>query len=541
MLQLLQFLGLAVAIALIMLIIIQIRNNEIAQIRQLRPTHCYPWFWLLLSLILLPFTHFQTVIPIAAWLGTLFLLRFSRTYPQPFLALCFVWIVQSIALSIGLRNNWIPAPLPILFGYAVLFGFILSLAYGVDRLLSARLSGIVRTLIFPTGVTVTEWLHSLTPIGGWISLGYTQIGNLPLMQVVSLTGIWGLSFVIAWFASVANQCWELGWYERSNRRLLLSFSSILLFLLLYGDIRLAFATQTAVPTVQVAGIVPDRNLQSEATAAGPLFGREYLQAKTRQTLRDRFQPVLEDLFRRTEAEARSGAKLIVWSEGAVAVPKEDESAMIGRAQELVEQTQIYFQLSFGSILQTKTAPFYENRSVLIDPSGKILWTYDKARPVFPGEYFNQRPGTGIIPTTQTPYGQLATVICYDADFPSYIQQAGRDRADILFVPSNDGFRMRVTHQDNAVFRAIENGLSIIRPASYGISSAVDPYGRTLGRTDHYANPTTVLRAEVPVQGVQTLYAIAGDYFAILSAVGLVFLFMLAFSGAKQCDAGSRNL
>lgn len=490
------------------------------------------WLWLLLSLILLSFTRFQTVISIAAWLGTLFLLRFSRTYRSPFLAFFLVWLVQSIALWVGLRNDWIPVPPIVIVGFAVGFGLILSLAYGIDRLVSPRLLGILRTFVFPTAVTTIEWLHSLTPVGGWIPLGYTQTGNLSLMQIVSLTGIWGLSFIVAWFAAIANQIWEFGFNGRTNRRPLVLFAIILLLVIFYGDVRLAFTT-SAVPTVQVAGIVPDRSLRDAATAAEPLFGRDYLQANSRIALRDRFAPVLEELFARTEAEARAGAKLIVWTEGAVAFPKENEAQVLERAQAIAKQTKIYLQLGFGSILQTETAPFYENRAVLIDPTGTVLWTYDKSQPVFPSEYLTQRHGTGIIPIVPTPYGRLATVICYDADFPSYIQQAGHNRVDILLVPSNDGLNMRVTHYDNTLFRAIENGLSIIRPTSYGISSEIDPYGRVLARTDHYANPKTVLRAEVPVQGVRTVYAIAGDYFAYLCAIGLMNLIPLALIGAKR--------
>ena len=41
-----------------------------------------------------------------------------------------------------------------------------------------------------------------------ISLAYTQYGNLPLLQVISLTGAYGVSFLIAWFASVGNRAWE---------------------------------------------------------------------------------------------------------------------------------------------------------------------------------------------------------------------------------------------------------------------------------------------------------------------------------------------
>ncbi len=63
-------------------------------------------------------------------------------------------------------------------------------------------------LYFPAAVVTIEYLMSFPPANSWFSLAYTQYGNLPLMQLFSVTGIWGLSFLIAWFASGLNWAWE---------------------------------------------------------------------------------------------------------------------------------------------------------------------------------------------------------------------------------------------------------------------------------------------------------------------------------------------
>lgn len=502
---------------------------------RLKPADHYWWLWLILSLLLLSFTHFQTVIPIAGWLGTVLLLRFTRVYPNTPIALLLILGVHGIAGFVGMRQNWIPVPPIILLLYAILLAVVPLVAYASDRLLADCWTGLPRTLIFPTALVIAEWAQSLTPLGGWLPLGNTQYINLTLMQIVSLTGIWGLSFLIAWFATIVNQLWESEFDLRANKRLLILFLSIVLLIAFYGGARLAFATRT-IPTVQIAGIVPNRALKAAAWQAGPLFGKQYLQVESRLALRNRFQPVSDDLFVRTEQEARRGAKLIVWSEAATSILQEDEPLFIARAQALTKQTGIYLQLGFASIWQAEQAPFYENKAILLDPMGQILWSYDKARPVFPSEYFNQKHGTGIIPVVDTPYGRLATVICYDADFPSLVQQVGRQQADILFVPSNDGLAMRYTHHFNAVFRAIENGASMIRPTSNGLLAAFNAYGQGLGQVDHYANPTATLRTEIPIQGVRTLYGIAGDWFVYLCCAGFVVLLMQSRRGAKPVES-----
>ena len=82
------------------------------------------------------------------------------------------------------------------------------LPYLADRLITPRLGGFVATLVFPLAFTMFEYLSSFGPSGTINSIANTQYGNLPLLQVVSVTGIWGLTFLITWFAAVVNWAWE---------------------------------------------------------------------------------------------------------------------------------------------------------------------------------------------------------------------------------------------------------------------------------------------------------------------------------------------
>jgi predicted amidohydrolase len=44
---------------------------------------------------------------------------------------------------------------------------------------------------------------------------------------------------------------------------------------------------------------------------------------------------------------------------------------------------------------------------------------------------------GVIPFADTPFGRIASAICFDMDFPGYIRQAGRKSVDIMLVPAYD--------------------------------------------------------------------------------------------------------
>jgi apolipoprotein N-acyltransferase len=102
-----------------------------------------------------------------------------------------------------------------------------------------------------------------------------------------------------------------------------------------------------------------------------------------------------------------------------------------------------------------------------------------------------------------------------------VRQAGD--ADILFISNGDNLGHYKEHAQMAVFRAIENGVSLVRQDWQGLSLATDPYGRILSMVDLSTADESVMSVQVPTQGVFTIYPIIGDLFGWLSVVGFVAL------------------
>jgi apolipoprotein N-acyltransferase len=73
----------------------------------------------------------------------------------------------------------------------------------------------------------------------------------------------------------------------------------------------------------------------------------------------------------------------------------------------------------------------------------------------------------------------------------------------------------------AVFAAIQNGFSMIRSTYEGLSIAVDYQGRVLAAMDDFTTEEVVMIANVPMEGVTTIYSRIGDLFAWLCVVGFV--------------------
>lgn len=81
-------------------------------------------------------------------------------------------------------------------------------SYLADHLLARRIGGLAGTLVFPCTLVITKFIYSHGPQGSGGALPYIQTGNLPLRQLLSVTGLWGIPFLIGWFASVAGQTWQ---------------------------------------------------------------------------------------------------------------------------------------------------------------------------------------------------------------------------------------------------------------------------------------------------------------------------------------------
>ncbi|ANN19839.1 apolipoprotein acyltransferase [Amycolatopsis orientalis] len=467
-------------------------------------------WWLGTALLLLA-VHTDWNVPLAAWVFPIFLLRYARRAP---LRRAVLMVGLSLLIGqvfwLGVTGLLFVLPALLAFGLLVL---LQTAAFVADRLFAER-AGALRTLVFPATLVAGEYLFTLvTGFGDFGALGSTQSGNLPLLQLASVTGVYGLTFVLAWFASVANTVWTEGW-PRVKRTV---FVHVCLLGLVFaaGGARLLFDAPTT-PTVRIAGISPAAEADRASSHALERIGVKYWRAQEVSAadpaaVGAAFAPVTDDLVARTRQQASAGAKIVVWPEAHARVLERDQAALLSRVGAEAKQAGIHVGLAYA--LYTAQAPYIRNMAVLVGPSGEVLWTYDKTHPT-PMEPMT--PGPGVVPTADSPYGRLATVICYDADFPSLTRQAADKDTALLLVPANDWTGFAALHAEKATFRAVENGFPLFRQSTHGISTAVDSHGRVLGKTDYFRTDQQTLVADLPVRPrTETVYSAIGDVFAWL--------------------------
>jgi apolipoprotein N-acyltransferase len=485
------------------------------------PRNIWPWTWLLAGFGLLPFTFFQTVSPLAGWLAPVFLLRFARTSPlKPRHTLLILRLACVAALLAA--NRGLPFNLLGILGNILLKGLLYSLPYTIDLSLSRRLQGWARALVFPLAYTTVDWLISLTPLSSSGSLAYSQDGNLVLLQIISVTGMWAITFLIAWLAAIANECWEQGLRVRAVRGHAIAFASLLAGALIFGGVRLAL-NPPAADTVPAAAITADPGVATRATREIDWARLNPADNAQRAALRPAFQATTAGMLEKTEKALQNGAKIAAWQESSAWVLEEDRQVVLERAAALARQSGATLQISLEVLTHAAKMPYLRNQSILIDAAGNVVWVYDKTHPSPFDEAFATIAGPGILPLAEGPYGRLSTAICYDTYYPALLRQAGKNGVGLLFSPANDVPQFAASALAMADYRAIENGFAMLRSTDQGFSALVDPLGRILARQDYAANPGGILLAALPTNGVSTLYSRTGDWFAYLNAAGLALL------------------
>jgi len=466
---------------------------------------------------------------VAAWPALACLLYGWRQIPLLRVGFPAAWLALYTGLAIGHLGHW-PFRGPTYFAVVAMTTLVSFVPFAVDRRIRRGLVGWPSTLGFPLAWVAVEFLTSRAPGGPqtWGAIGYTQYGNLPLMQLASVTGIWGIGFLVTWVASVASWAAGRAPAARELRGPVLACGAVVSLVLLAGGVRLALAPRSP-RSIRVAAVTLPPNLFGPGEMFRIADGRV-----PAQTVADKLQRLHEWFFSHTEREAIAGAQVVAWPEMNFLVPAQEEAAAIERARQLSARYHFHLAMALGTVTPGTAHPF-ENKEVLIGPDGAVIYSYLKNRPVAGWEASVMRTGDGRVAMADTTIGRISSAICFDNDAPEFVRQIGSGRADLWILPANDWEAVGELHFEMAAFRAIENGTPILRAAATGISGVFDARGRVLAATDHLAGAST-MAASLPLGGVPTVYARIGDLFAWACVLGSVLMTVASAWRARSTAA-----
>lgn len=397
------------------------------------------------------------------------------------------------------------------------FAFLLfAILKGLHTALFAALAGgLLRTKWAPLLVaalwTAIEFAHGslgLAWLGlgfAWLDLGNAAIDFRSLPLFASITGVYGISFILAAISTtpvvaLARKSWQP----------LIPLLMVPLFLF-----RPPLYTGPATESVQVL----QPNIDTEARWTEQSFA---------------------DLERRlADLSLDESAPLIVWPEAPAPFSPDRpnfKNYISGIAQSA------HASLLFGGIAYTSDdAPL--NSAFILNPSGEITARYDKIQLVPFGEYIPPAfgwvnritgeggdfvPGTRVIPFAANGHN-LGVFICYESAFPGLVRRFTAGGAQLLVNISNDGYfgdsAAREQHLSLARMRAVENNRWLLRATNDGITAMIDPEGRITETIPQHIETSEIMHFNYMSE--LTPYARYGDWFAwacigvsALSCVGL---------------------
>lgn len=389
-----------------------------------------------------------------------------------------------------------------------------------------------------------EFLRGIIFSGfGWNTLGIALHGQWPLIQIAEITGVPGLSFVIA-FANVIAIA--------SVRRFILETQTSFrrphfdLTLTLIGLVAIAMfgvrATQAARDTRPLRVALVQANIAREQK-----FDLAYAQQIFEQ-------------FRRLSlpaVESKPPVDLLVWPESSTPAPVLADEATYEFVTRFAASAKT--DLLLGTIdLEEKNA---YNAALLVSPDGRVQ-LYRKIHLVPFGEYI---PGRHTVPFLAQVVGeqvpedfafgkaytvfktssgvQVAPLICFEDTIGELTRHFVLGGASLLANVTNDGWFLRSAgsqqHLANAVFRCVETRRPMLRAANTGVTCIVNQFGRvTQMLTDDHGSQFTegVLTGEVavPISGEPTFYTRHGEWFAYAcSAIATLTVACVALFARKR--------
>jgi apolipoprotein N-acyltransferase len=415
-----------------------------------------------------------------------------------------------------------------------------------------RTSWLQRTLwsLFGAAAWVALEMIRARLLGGfpWNLLGVSQFKLTPLIQITSITGVYGVSFLVVWTS--------------------LSLFNAAVVILRQPIRRFAWQGEILLPFVAVvmAFVFGFAQLKTDNLSVRQL-NVALVQPSIPQTViwdarenANRFN----QLIALSDKAAAKGADVLVWPEAAL--PGFDDASYIAITN-LIRTHRLWMIFGADDVLSRAGASNpdekdYFNAAFLFNPDGQFVATYHKRNLVIFGEYIpfthwlpflkwfttitdsyasgdkpvtfelerrplarRERNGDAehAVPEAGAPI-KTSPLICYEDMFPQLGRDSVDDDTDFLVNLTNDGWFGEAAeqwqHANAAGFRAIENGLPLLRCCNNGVTCWIDSRGRMQQifhdeRGSVYGVGSTTMQIPILAPGekrARTFYNQHGDWF-----------------------------
>ena len=428
-----------------------------------------------------------------------------------FAGTCY-WITETMSIYGGLSA-------PLAFGVGALFALAFGLyfvLFGLGLHLAVKKFG-ARGLFFAAPLWVTVELLRTVLFSGfpWMLSGYALVPYAGILQVVTWTGVYGLSFL----ATAVNSAIVYGLMQLSIRWIAVALAVIAIAAFLP-----VFGVKPANDPIPVRLV--QTNISLDQTWKEP-ESVELLNELSSLSTQDGMRP-----------------RLVVWPETPAPFYLTEDAEFRTRMQNIARKLGAYFLVGYIDAVGEGPA----NSAGLLNPAGDQVSRYDKMHLVPFGEYVPFKrllffaesltrqvgefvPGTDYALSTLDGH-KISTIICYESIFPNLVRQFVKRGSGLIVLITNDGWfghsSAPYQHLRMGVARAVENRRYLVRTANTGITAIIDPYGKIEAQTP--IGVRTILEGTAHFRSDHTFYTEYGDVFAYANALIVMLLLGLVIRG-----------
>jgi apolipoprotein N-acyltransferase len=417
--------------------------------------------------------------------------------------------------------------------YHGVFGLLISLLAGPGDGESTNHFNSRALLLAPFAWVAVELARTRITGFPWNLLGISQVDNIPLCHIATVTGVYGLSFEIMVVNTALAAAFVLRTErgQRSKRKPLLLATVSAMVVLQAGRL----VSPPIVPTDHTARLVQ----QNIPVLQGGDWTKEYFEG----TLRDLSRISLSAPGANSSGPDQPPASsehpdLIVWPESPAPFYSTDPMFR-ETVSNIARQAQTWMLVGSLGIRNAGETPerateLYNSGS-LVNPAGEWGERYNKMHLVPFGEYVPFKRVFGFAGGLTKEVGdfspgtsraalqagsKLGVFICYESIFPDEIRQLAANGAEVFVNLSNDGWYgdsgAYAQHLKQARMRAVENDRWLLRDTNTGVTAAIDPYGRVVSSMPRKVRDA--MDAHYALTNVTTFYTRHGDWFAYLCAI-----------------------
>jgi len=390
-----------------------------------------------------------------------------------------------------------------------------------------------KTLFFiPSAWVAVELVRSHFLTGfGWNLLGYSQAPFRPIIQIADITGAYGVSFLMV-LVNIAIFFTIKDIRKKNNNFTYLALAVFIVYLAItYGTYRLKnIFTGERLRVAVIQGNIPQKHKWD---------------SKFREE-------IITKYLNLTKKASSEKPDLIIWPESSVPGLLESERDLFAAVKGLAVELKV--PILVGTPREDPVfRDVYYNSAVLFDEGGRIVDRYNKIHLVPFGEYVPLRSALSFVDNfAPSPIGDFtpgdnytvfrffteravtdmnlswklvkkvgfSCLICFEDVFPDLSREFVKRGASFLVNITNDAWYERTSatyqHNQNLIFRAVENRVNAVRAANTGLSCFIDQKGEIVDRVEsngEYIFIDGYKTKDITLTRARTFYMVFGDVFA----------------------------